>query len=227
MNRSSAAVTDKLAFHEIARTATSCRRCFEVDASLTPATVDVAQPRWVGPFYWQSSPRVLLLLLNPGAGGSANRDANLTFVERLRSFRDGKTDIAPIFDHQLQTIPTWGRPPGRFSRFYFDGLGLTLQAVALANIAWCATLDNSYPEHMLQRCFKNHTSALLNVLDPSIVLLSGTAIRRYQRYISEVVPRAVVVPMLHFAHRKGKEAEETELARVRKEISLRMPAGAV
>src|ERR1051326_2268489 len=122
----------------------------------SPATVDVAQPRWVGPLYWRSSPRVLLLLLNPGAGEAAKRDVNLIFAERLPCFRDGKTDITPVFAHQRQTIPGWGRLPGCFSHFYFNGLGLTLETVALANIAWCATSSNSYPKHILRRCFENH-----------------------------------------------------------------------
>jgi hypothetical protein len=209
------------AFEELARIAVTCRRCFEADAGLSPASVDIAQPRWVGPLYWRSSPRVLLLLLNPGGGGAAKREINLILAGKLHSFKDGKSDLGPVFEHYLQTIPRWGRPPGRFWSFYFDGLGLTLNSVALGNIAWCATSDNSYPQHMLERCFEAHTKPLLSVLDPNVVLLSGTTIHRYQRRISDLLPDAVVLPMLHFAHRKGKKAGKLELERVRAVIAPR------
>jgi hypothetical protein len=93
------------------------------------------------------------------------------------------------------------------------------------NIAWCATFDNSYPQHMLDRCFEGHTKPLITVLDPHFVLLSGTTIHRYQHRISALLPRATVLPMLHFAHRKGKQAEQVELARVRKLMRSRAMTG--
>ena len=58
----------------ICRKAVSCRSCFS-DFNLFPADVDIAQPRWVGPQYWQSHKKLVVIMLNPGSGNFRN-DSN-------------------------------------------------------------------------------------------------------------------------------------------------------
>jgi hypothetical protein len=68
---------------------------------------------------------------------------------------------------------------------------------------------------MLERCFTRHTAKLLELLRPNIVLASGSAIRSFQSRIQDLLPGSTVLPVLHYAHRLGTEAELRELARVR------------
>jgi hypothetical protein len=73
---------------------------------------------------------------------------------------------------------------------------------------------------MLTTCFERHTEKLLTTLDPDVVLLSGSATHRFAGRIRRLLPDCRVVPMLHYAHRKGHSAEVRELQRVRSETSL-------
>jgi hypothetical protein len=114
-------------------------------------------------------------------------------------------------------MPNWGR--GRFISFYLDGLQLRLSHVALANVAWCATSGNKYPESMLNTCFDLHTAKLLSALNPDLVLLSGSKTHNFAAQAHLAIPRAQIVPMLHHAHRKGRAAEVAELERVRNVIA--------
>ena len=45
----------------LCREAVKCRACFDHGA-LTSATIDIAQPRWIGDGYWTSSPRVCVVM---------------------------------------------------------------------------------------------------------------------------------------------------------------------
>lgn len=199
-------------FESIATKAVQCRVCFE-DRSIKPALIDIAQPRWVGPGYWSAKARVLMILLNPGSGESRKSSADARALELLREFRDGKGSLQAVLEHQAEDIPNWGRK--RFAAFYLEGLGLKLDDVAFANFAWCSTKGNRYPGEMLRSCFARHTQQLIECLDPNVVLLSGTAVHRFANEIKNVIPGAEIIPTLHYAHRKGKAAEERELERVR------------
>ena len=159
-----------------------------------------------------------MVLLNPGSGESRNRSGDHRALELLQEFRDGKGSLEAVLDHQARDMPNWGR--GRFGSFYLDGLGLDLENIAFANIAWCATMGNKYPRKMLRVCFSRHTRQLIEGLDPDVVLLSGVATHRFADDILVVAPRSKVVPILHYAHRLGKASEGRELERVRRLIEM-------
>lgn len=201
----------------IARAAVECDICFR-DGRLKRPLVDVAQPRWIGPDYWQASPRVVIVALNPGGGSEQQAEANKVFVSRLHEFRATGRGLQQVFDHQAIDMPNWGRVPGRFTRFYFDCLQLDFRQVALANIAWCATAGNKYPDWMLTSCFERHTSTLLAHLAPDAVLLSGTKTHRFAAAVTRLLPRAKIVQMLHYAHRESPVRERTELDYVRLQL---------
>ena len=195
----------------LCRSATSCDACFR-QGTLPPALINVPQPRWVGAGYWSSDAKTLIVLLNPGSGNGYAKSQNARYLELLRSFRDGSIGLQTLFDAQRIDIPSWGR--GRFIAF-LEGLRLDLDQIALANIAWCATDNNTYPKEMLSRCFSSFTSDLIEVLDPDLVLLSGGGTHRFRAQLEAVAPRARVLSTLHYAHRKGRTAEEQELATIR------------
>ena len=96
---------------------------------------------------------------------------------------------------------------------------LKVENVAFANIAWCATRENKYPPSMLSRCFSVHTLPLATVLAPEVILLSGAPTHTFASAIQSQLPNARIIPMLHYAHRKGHATERDELRRVRRIIN--------
>lgn len=205
----------KRAFEGLVRDVIECRRCFELRDVKAPV-IDVAQPRSVGPKYWTSQCRIAVVMLNPGQSG--DNDQARDFVRHVRLFQSRKMLLDTILAGQREVMPTWGRPSGRFGAFFVQGLGLSLDEVAFANVAWCATAGNNYPPTMLRRCFSEHTGALLKVLDPAVVILSGTTVYRFDSEIRELLPSATLVRSLHYAHRKGRDVQRREATRVRAEL---------
>ncbi|HNQ78845.1 MAG TPA: hypothetical protein PLA03_01265 [Acidobacteriota bacterium] len=174
--------------------------------------MDVAQPRWVGPKYWGSPCRVVVLMLNPGQG--KKKELPVESKKRLHNFRDGTASLDDIFMRQKEGMKQWGWPKGRFLDYYCGKLGLDLDEIAFANVAWCATEGNNYPRKMLDRCFNKHTARLFEILEPRAVLACGTKTRRYAAGLTDIT----VIKLLHHAHRKGNEAEEKEIERVKEEL---------
>ena len=148
----------------LCREAVKCRACFDHGA-LTSATIDIAQPRWIGDGYWTSSPRVCVVMLVPGAGANHNAAANRRMQTLLQRFRSGETGLDDVFGFQRRDFPARGNPPGRFLNF-FRTFGLDIDRIALANVAWCATNDNHYPRWMLNTCMRRFTGRLIDRLKP-------------------------------------------------------------
>jgi SAM-dependent methyltransferase len=204
-------------FESLCRRAVRCRLCFQNRRlSLTAPTIDIAQPRWVGSKYWRAKRRVLILMLNPGSGDSRVDDADRRARRLIRTFACGKARLRKVLDHFQKDAANWGK--GRFLDFYGADLGLDVEELAFANVAWCATRGNRYPAAMLDTCFARHTSELLQILNPNVVLLSGVAVHKFRDQITTVLPRAKLVSTFHFAHRKGKRAWLREALRVRRHI---------
>ncbi|MCF8112014.1 MAG: hypothetical protein K9J85_11060 [Desulfobacteraceae bacterium] len=206
------------AIEEIFRRAMKCRKCFS-DGIAERAYVDVAQPRWIGPGYFDAAVRVLVVSLNPGAGNTPEKQfSHIPFRKILYEYRDGRKTLPELFEFQRQYIPQWGSPPGRFVGFYMDGMGLDLDKVALTNVAWCADAKNKWPAKMLRQCFQLQTGSLIAALDPDITILSGSGTHRFRPELERLVPACKIITTLHYAHRKGRDLEDKELRRVRKEI---------
>lgn len=208
-------------FKAVTVTAVACRSCF-ADLPVKSALINIAQPRWVGPSYWASKPRVAIVMLNPGSGETRGDSKHEDSPEKrslrlLQSFASGEGSLSAVFEHQAHDMPNWGN--GRFVSFYLTGLSLQQKDLAFANVAWCATSGNKHPSAMLKRCFVLHTAKLLRALAPNLILLSGSGTHRFARGIQSFVPGARVISMFHYAHRKGADAEATELARVRQLIA--------
>ena len=196
---------------DLCHRAVRCRCCFE-KLEVSAPLIDIASPRWVGSKYWTTNPRILILMLNPGSGDGRRDGKDTHFRNILHAFKNGSASLNDIFEHQIQDMPNWGNK-GRFLKFYEDGLGLNLSDVAFGNIAWCPTRGNEYPSKMLARCFATHTDSLIKILDPDVVLLSGTNTHRFEKDIQK--PNRRIIKTLHYAHRKGRDAQQKELDRVR------------
>jgi hypothetical protein len=136
-------------FTDVVSGAMQCRFCFAL--KLRPAFVDLPQPRWIGPDYWITRPRVAVVMLNPGSGTFRSDGADAALRSLLHAFAGGEDRLSEILEHQRRDIPSWGR--GRFARFFLEGARLRLEQLALLNLAWCATQSNEYPPEMLHACF--------------------------------------------------------------------------
>lgn len=196
-----------------------CRTCFGPSSNLTRPIIDLPQPRLVGSRYFSTSPRLLVVMLNPGAGTDTHVRDNRRSVELLRQFKDGQATLQQVFELQRSQMSAWGKTPGRFVTFYTRATGKALDQLAFANLALCATGKNQYPSWMLRECFKSHTRAIFSILGPDFVLLSGSNTHSYASMIREEVPKAMIIPMLHYAHRGGAVLDANEYQRVRELIA--------
>ena len=194
------------------RAAIACNHCF-VNLGVTRPTIQMAQPRWVGPAYWRSQSRVLVVMLNPGSGEARTDSGDLRFNRLLQGYAAGAHSLSTLFQHQREDFPNWGR--GRFLKFYTAGLGIQIDSLAFVNIAWCATRGNKYPDPMLNACYERHTLSVIQALAPAWALLSGSKVHRFAKRLGKKLPNAKCVPMLHYAHREGEQAERDELQRIR------------
>jgi hypothetical protein len=195
---------------DLARTATKCRVCFTPLGDVVAPDIDIAQPMWVGPKYWTSNFRVTILMCNPGQGSQHGEWAKEVRAE-IRAFRDGTTDLRSLWDFQRDAMD--------WSKFYIEGLHLNRDEVAFANVAWCATKGNCYPDSMLQRCFRDHTGPLLRLLRPNVVIAAGRKAQAFAQGVREMLPKANVINTLHHAHREGRAVTQRELAQVRSELA--------
>jgi uracil-DNA glycosylase len=211
----------------ICRGATLCRECFTGQSSLKAPQVDIAQPRWIGQRFGQARPRIVFVLLNPAAGGASkyryDEESRVLLRGQLRDlllrYRDARASLTEVFQFQRTHMPVWGKTAGQFLRFYTNSLGLRLEDIAFANIAWCATKGNKYPAKMQNRCFSKFTSQLISVLSPHLTFLSGAGTTKFYARIKALCPTAIVTSMLHYAHREGNDIEEQEMDRIRKVIT--------
>jgi hypothetical protein len=207
--------SQKQSFEALARESCNCRECFDrLELGLKAPAIAIAQPRWVGPSYWHSVEKILIIASNPGSGDNRTDSADKMMNNRLAAFRDNPgSDLHDLFQSQANDMRNWGR--GRFWRYYIDGLRLNLDEIAFANVAWCATQGNKYPPQMLSKCFSRFTGRLITILAPKSILLSGSSVHRYQPAIQKLAPTARIISMMHYAHREGRNTEEIELKRVR------------
>jgi len=189
-----------------------CEDCFQMSLGLTRSLCDTPQPRWIGKDYYTASPRVAVVLINPGGGGPS---ADPTLAHEANLFRQFHRtgDYQKVRDYFTTAI----RRGDRWLSWYRDSFGLNHDEIAQLNIAWCPTRENRYPGPMLRHCFSKHTSRLLRTLEPDVVLLSGSATHPFAADIKRLIPHSEVVRTIHYANR-GANADKLEEARRVKEI---------
>jgi hypothetical protein len=201
---------------QLFRVAIRCNECFE-DGQLGRGYIKVAQPRLIGKNYWTCPRKILVLMINPGEGrddkGHDRGD------EQIREFGSGRNILDEIFQSQRKDLPNWGK----FMPFYSGSLGLCVDELALANVAWCSTMGNKYPASMLDKCFIRHTEPLVRLLNPDVILLSGTNIHRFGTNLEHAAPKVRVILTPHYSHREGREYEQRHARRIRAELGETAP----
>lgn len=172
-----------------------------------------------------SSPRVAIVMLNPGGGGSTRKRGNIEWNKRLGAHAQRAATFRDVLAFQEHHMESWGRPPGRFLRYYTSSLGLSLAEIAFVNVALCATKGNICPAAMRHACFSKFTSRLLEELSPNLILLASSRLRSFSEAIRGICPTAQVVEVLHHSHREGRAAEQASLAGARQRISTSRAQG--
>lgn len=195
---------------EAMQAARGCEDCFRMNLSLTRSLCDAPQPRWIGKRYFTASPRVAVVLINPGGGGSSADPALACEANLFRAFHT-TGDYQKVRDY----FAAANRRGDRWLSWYRDTLGLNHDDIVQLNIAWCATRENRYPGPMLRHCFEKHTSRLLLALEPDVILLSGSATHRFSAEIQRLFPRAEVVRTIHYANRGSNADKMAEVQRVK------------
>jgi hypothetical protein len=191
-----------------------CSICFDQKLAVE-APNNISQPRWIGPLYKNSRPRILVLLVNPGSGKGYTQYQNMN-SDPLKDYKAGKTGIEEYLHYQRQDMKHWGH--GRFIRFYQEWLGLDFEKVAFANIAWCATEDNKYPSKMLKACFNKFTFRLVKLLVPNTILLSGERTWGFEKVLKETGPNINIVKAFHYANRKSEQENRKHISTVERQL---------
>ena len=161
------------AFERICAEAVVCDRCFS-KFGVARASVDLAQPRYVGPKYWTATDRRLFLMINPGSGNGSSSDQAMR--RDIIFYRAQELGLEQLFQRQRQRISEWGR--GKFLAF-LEKMGSSLDDVALLNVAWCATQGDKYPSGMLLTCFNAHTRRTLAALSPTMIIACGGPAQKF------------------------------------------------
>jgi hypothetical protein len=201
----------------LCREAMWCDHCFEGGKLARTGSVTVPQPRPVPDGYWTSSPKTVLVLPNPNSGAAAPDVAgNDVFDVLLHAYRDGGP-YCPVAKHIYQGLKEGNWFRGTFKELYIKGLGLNLDTLALANIAWCATRKED-EKHLWEACFERHTGPLLHELNPDVVLLGGDDAYRRRGEAWAQCPNTLIAKVLHCSAlnrpphdrtaRIGREAEK-------------------
>jgi hypothetical protein len=214
MGTGAAPPIDLASLHGIAFEAMHCDACLARPRELSRSFVELPQPRYVGPKYASSSPRIAWLMINPGAGSVDS--ANRRWLRVLRQYREGGASLTQVFAEQREHMPYWsGLMP------FIAKHGLSVDRLALVNVAWCATVGNQHPAKMLARCWDRHTAKWVAELAPQVVILSGSATHRYAREIRALLPSARCLEAFHYAHRGADAARANARAvEIRTELGL-------
>ncbi|MFZ0207725.1 MAG: hypothetical protein WAL59_16760 [Roseiarcus sp.] len=77
------------------KVAINCNECFTGN-KLTRSEIDIAKPRWIRKHYWTAKPKVVIVLINPGAGATRRDDQDSKFKTLLREYKQDKISIEPI-----------------------------------------------------------------------------------------------------------------------------------
>ncbi len=171
---------------------------------------DVPFLPWVGPRYSTATPRVMVMMLNPGHAAAQHKLIRRDLGHQLRSgeitYEEYNTALTPL-------VPKWGF--GGVVR-WLEALKLEPETISFLNMALCAVANDDYFSKLFETCFERHTRNLVVTLEPHVVLLCGK--KELNPYASSIESLgAKVILTWHYRPmntRKGK----AELRRVRAEL---------
>lgn len=190
-------MTIPMKVRELYHSAMPCELCFKCESNIRHAFIDVPQPRYIGKDYFSAKKKILTLMINPG---TRKPTAQGPEKDLLYKFKEDKNSLEDYFEFQQKDMLNWGR--GHFINYFKTMIGLNMDEVAFANIAWCSIKGNNYTAPVLNNCFKLHTQYLVKEMNPDIVLLSGSPTWLFSGHIHDLLPNAKVLEILHYANQK-------------------------
>ena len=110
----------------------------------------------------------------------------------------------------------WGWPPGKYGATIQDH-GVSLEEIAVINLAQCPVPENSYRRRQLERCWTRWTSKLLALLEPRLIVAQGAQVWKFL-LDRELPVNAELVEGIHHAGRKSNEEKQKRLLTVRETI---------
>tara|TARA_B100000315_G_C14538825_1_gene569790 strand:+ start:145 stop:786 length:642 start_codon:yes stop_codon:yes gene_type:complete len=202
-------------FNKLFNKAIHCDDCFLKKLAIQ-SKGNIPQPRWIGPLYKKTMPRILVMLLNPGSGKGYKKyqeTGTVPLNDPLNDYKEGNKSLEEYFYFQRKDMEEWGH--GKFVRFYEKWLGLNFNKVAFANIAWCATENNNYPNKMLNNCYQKFTNRLIQLLKPTTIVLSGVTTWGYEKILRSADDDIRVIKMWHYANRKSENENKNHIIKVK------------
>jgi len=109
----------------------------------------------------------------------------------------------------------WGWPPGKYGKT-IEAHGVTLQNIAVMNLAQCPVPDDAYKHKQLQKCWNKWGFQQIETLRPSLIVAQGKQV--YDFLIQKEIPFEIqVVEGLHHADRRSRKRKEQLLEYVRRQ----------
>jgi hypothetical protein len=204
---------------EKAREAVACSYCFMSDRArewghipLRPVSRpdDVAFAPWVGPRYSTATPRVAVMMLNPGHAAAPHKLKRRDFGHQLRN---GAITYEEYNQRLTPLVQEWGF--GGIVR-WLKAISLEPETIAFLNMALCAVADDRYFPELFRTCFDRHTHDLLATLHPDVVLLGGK--KELAPYTSIVESLGIKVILTWHYRGMNTTRGKRELERVRAEL---------
>ncbi|MCZ6817606.1 MAG: hypothetical protein O7F76_13045, partial [Planctomycetota bacterium] len=171
---------------------------------------DVALAPWVGPRYSTATPRVAVMMLNPGHAAARHKIARKDFG---RQFRNGEINYEEYNLKLGPLVREWGF--GAVVR-WLQAVKLEPEAVAFLNVALCAVANDDYFPELFETCFKRHTRNSLAALRPDVVLLCGK--KQLAPYVSSIESLGIKVILTWHYRPMSTGKGKAELQRVRTQL---------
>lgn len=224
MQRRNANLAQLTAISELARGAVACSHCFlparltewnSVPARPADRPDDVAAAPWVGPKYLSSSPRIAVVMLNPGQAAARHKLVRRDLGQRLR---EGNMTFAAYTQGLAPLVSDWGF--GAVSR-WITAVGLSPDNIAFLNMALCAVANDAYFPKFFEACFARHTRNIIATLEPEAVVLCGK--QELAAFVSPIRALGPHVILTWHYRPMNTTAGQREIARVRGELSRLSP----
>ncbi len=171
---------------------------------------DVAAAPWVSAGYKTSSPRVVVMMLNPGHAAADHKQRRKQLGIQLR---DGAITYDEYNNELAQLVPKWGF--GRVVK-WINSIGLDSSEIAFLNVALCAVANDQYFPELFETCFARHTRSILSTLSPHVVLLCGK--KQLEPYVEPIESLGSKVILTWHYRPMNTTKGKAELQRVRTEL---------
>ena len=111
----------------------------------------------------------------------------------------------------------WGWPLGRYANT-IESHGVSLENVAVINLAQCPMKENNYNKSLLNKCWEKQTLQLLKILRPKILVAQGKTVLKYlqDNYANRDI---TIIEGVHHASRASKTEKDIIYKNVKRRLA--------